>query len=317
MVSILYIVLGILSSFSASMASLKFDKAVNESEKARNLNDFYSKLTSSVVYYGWVVVPLAITLILYLTTNTQLRFNYNYAINSIVVWICYAGVIVFDMLSRKHTSVFLFNVVYQLQIIFIFTTKVLFFGFIMTQLQWLACGIITATIMYIAASNTKRSHTTSKASLGVLFVILTAMFRSIAITNDGIIANKLFSLDISADFSLEWFLYETLTFVIPALIIFTMQLLIFTIKKYSLNPIRLIGREAKDTTYIQASSWSFIEYISGVAAISRLSLLGPVLQGLVPVCGIIIDCILFKKIPKLNTVIALGVLVIGCFLLTI
>jgi hypothetical protein len=320
MQSIIFIFFGILSSTTAALASENFDKACNSNNPSNPKNTLYLKLTSSIIYYGLVLIPLVMVFITYLVLGIKFEFNFEYIWFFCSMLVGYSGVIVFDMLSREHVDVFLFNVIYQLQIVFMFIVKFVVFGQGYNIYQLIGIAIIVGSIMYIAGYNARLDNSQIQRSkttiVGIIFVILAAMFRGVALIMDGHIATKAFSTLPVSDFAPQWWLYECITFVGPATIVLTIQYLIYFTKQQKQNPIQLIKTEITNLSYPKATAYSFAEYISGVPTIAHFPYFGPVFQGLVPICGLAIEVIRGKKIDLL-VVWVLCLFLIGCGLLAI
>lgn len=323
MTTFIFSLLGLVSSTAATVASEKFDSACQSGAK-RGLQSFYQKLTSPVIYYGYITIPLLVTIVLYLYEGIEFYFNSRWLWHLLAMIVGYSGVIVFDMLSRSHINTTLFNIAYQMQVVFIFIVKYLVWQQTMNLVQWIGCLIITGSIMYVAGLSSQdhlEEKPRGKVWIGVVFVLLAAAFRAVAINMDSVISLEVFSSIKVREFDLQWWLYECVTFVAPALCVFILQWLCFGIiclKKQKLaTPIVYLRQELQEKSYRKASVWSFMEYIAGVPAMSQLPYLGPVFQGLVPVIDAIIKMVRYRKIPSLKFIIAIIGLLGGCICLSI
>lgn len=310
----MYAILGFMAATSAAAASEKYDEAVRVSK----LVGFYQKLTSSVIYYGWIIVPLMGTIVWIVLAGVNVTFNATYQVRFVTMLVGYSGVIIFDMLSRTHVGVTTFNVVYQLQVVFMFLIKYFLLSQDMSPVQWTGATIVTAAIMYIAwkSSSDHSQMRSGRLAVGITYVTLAALFRAVAILMDGTISNRMFSPVPVADFAPQWWLYECITFVGPACVVLAIQVSMWIVAQSKPSPLRLLKAEVKNRTYAKASTYSFGEYIFGVPTIAFFPYMGPVFQGLVPVAGIVIEFVLTRKPPHIRIIISILILLGGCWMLT-
>jgi hypothetical protein len=234
----------------------------------------------------------------------------------ITMLIRYSSVIIFDMLSRAHVNTTTFNVVCQLQILGMIATRYYVFDQSMSGLQWLGGILVTGAIMSIAYSSSKEEqHSGGNTLLGIFYVACAAAGRSIAITMDSYLANRMFVTEYTTNFSAPWWLYECITFVGPASIVFLLMWSIYMLdKKRKQSPISLVKQEFISGNYTTASTFSFGEYICGVPKLTQFPLFGTVLQGLVPIIGIIADWTKGTR-PKPSLIYLCLLLMIGALVL--